>query len=187
MWTDFWEWLAKLPPASASFVGTLTGSTLGLIALLVGALFNAHLNRRRDDRARNQDRLAVASTLHAELVGIHRTLVENAQRLLDDPPQDGDEGFMVPEPSIKLLPGMLSKIGLLPSETVRKVMDAYVLTEQYHQDLVLAGGQLQDKMPKDRHLIYMNASRAEFVAKLNRTRAGVVKEAIETLDPYLRR
>jgi hypothetical protein len=86
MWNQFWDWLATLPQGSASFVGTLTGSTLGLIALLLGALFNAHLNRRRDDRLRDADRFALASTLHAELLGIHRALVENAQHLTDKPP-----------------------------------------------------------------------------------------------------
>jgi hypothetical protein len=37
------------------------------------ALFNAHLDRRRDDRLRDEDRIALASALYAELSGIHRT------------------------------------------------------------------------------------------------------------------
>jgi hypothetical protein len=53
MWVEFWKWLGALPPSSASFVGTVTGSSLGLIALLLGALFNARLNRRRDDKLRD--------------------------------------------------------------------------------------------------------------------------------------
>jgi hypothetical protein len=78
MWTDFWNWLAALPAGSASFVGTLAGSTFGLIAILIGALVNAHLNRRRDDAIRDADGVAVASALYAELNGVHRALVENA-------------------------------------------------------------------------------------------------------------
>ena len=38
MWIAFWTWLAGLPQGSASFVGTLAGSSLGLIAILIGAL-----------------------------------------------------------------------------------------------------------------------------------------------------
>jgi hypothetical protein len=79
---------------------------------VLGALFNAHLNRRRDDALRSADRIAVASALHAELLGIHRALVENAEHLTNNPPAD-DGGFMVPQPSVKILPEMLSKIGLL--------------------------------------------------------------------------
>jgi hypothetical protein len=66
---------------AANFVGSFTGAAIGLIALLIGALFNAHLNRCRDDRLKEQDCIAVASTLFAELQGIHRTLIENAQHL----------------------------------------------------------------------------------------------------------
>jgi len=34
----------------AAFLGSLTGGLIGLVALLLGALFNTHLNRRRDHR-----------------------------------------------------------------------------------------------------------------------------------------
>jgi hypothetical protein len=185
MWKSFWDWLATLPQGSASFVGTLTGSTLGLIALLLGALFNAHLNRRRDDRLRDEDRVALASTLYAELSGIHRTFMENAQHLTDRPP-DPSGGFVVPEPSMKLLPGTVSKIGLLRSETIRKVMNAYLLTEQYVEQLILLGGSLQSNMPENRRLVYLDATHAKFVIELNRARVGVVKEAIDALAPYLK-
>jgi hypothetical protein len=139
MLTYFWDWLAHLPSGSASFLGSLAGSGIGLIALLIGAFVNAHLNRKRDDRLREEDRLALASTLFAELKGIHRSLIENAEHLENKPP-DPNHGFIVPEPSIKLLPDVLPKIGLLRAETIRKVMDAYVLTEQYLQGLILARG-----------------------------------------------
>src|SRR5262245_35574996 len=148
MWSRFWDWLATLPQGSASFIGALTGSMFGLIALLIGALFNAHLNRRRDDRLRDEDRVALASTLYAELLGIHQTLVENAQHLTDNPP-DPYGGFTVPRPSTKLLPETFSRIGLLPSDTIWKVMKAYVLTEQYLPRLILIGGEPLPNMPED--------------------------------------
>jgi hypothetical protein len=187
MWIDFWNWLAKLPSGSASFVGTLTGSTFGLIAILIGALVNAHLNRKRDDAARDADRIAVASALYAELQGIHRAFTENAVHLekhLPNPIEGG--GFTVPEPSVKILPEMLSKIGLLNAETIRKVMNAYVLTEQYLDGLILLGGVLQANMPENRQMVYMDAHYAATVAKMNNVKAGVVKEAMEALAPYLK-
>jgi hypothetical protein len=185
MFTDFWDWLAHLPSGSASFLGSLTGSGIGLIALLIGAFENASLNRQRDDRLREEERLGLASTLYAELKGIHRALIENAEHLETHPP-DPDEGFAVPEPSMKLLPDVLPRIGLLRAETIRKVMDAYILTEQYLQGLILAGGTLQPNMPKERDMVSMRAQRTQFVIEFNRTRAGVVQEAINALAPYLK-
>ena len=128
--------------------------------------------------------MALASTLYAELSGIHRTLVENAQHLTDKPPEP-DGGFMVPEPSMKLVGEMLSKIGLLQSDTIRKVMDAYVLTEQYVGQLILIGGMLRTDMPENRPLVYLEAKHAKVVIEFNRARAGVVKEAMDALAPYL--
>jgi hypothetical protein len=150
---------------------------------MLGALFNAHLNRRRDDRLRQEDRVALASTLYAELQGIHRALVENAEHLTAKPP-DPDGGFLVPEPPIKLQPETLSKMGLLRSETIRKVMDAYILTEQYLGQLILLGGVLREDMPENRPLVYLDAKHAKFVIEFNRARADVVKEAMNALIPY---
>ncbi len=145
MWASFWGWLANLPQGSASFVGSFTGSAVGLIAILLGALYNAHLNRKRDDRLREEDRIALASTLYAELQGIHRALVENAEHLKKRPP-DKDAGFLVPELPMKLLPATLPKMGLLRSDTIRKVMDAYGLAEGYLGQLLLLGGTLRPNM-----------------------------------------
>ena len=69
MWAEFWDWLAMLPAGSASFVGTLTGFFLGLLTLLMGALFNARLNRRRDDTLREADRIAVGEVCPAHSIG----------------------------------------------------------------------------------------------------------------------
>jgi hypothetical protein len=181
-WTQFWNWLAALPQGSASFIGTLTGSSLGLFALLLGALFNAHLNRRRDDRLRDDDRLALASALHAELLGFHRALIDNA-KFLEEKPPDSEGGFMVPELAAKILPEMLPKIGLLRPDTIRKVMDAYVLMEQYLEGLLLVDGELKSNMPEGRQLVYLPAIRKTFVIEFNRARAKVVKEAIDALAP----
>ncbi len=129
-------------------------------ALLLGALFNAHLNRRRDDRLREEDRVALASALYAELSGIHRALIENAQYLTERP-ADPSGGFVVPEPSMKLLAATLPKIGLFQPQTIRRVMDAYVLTEQYVEQLIMFGGSLQTNVPENRRLVYLDAAHAQ--------------------------
>jgi hypothetical protein len=182
-----WEWIGDLKPSQAGFLGTLTGSGLGLVALLVGALFNAHLNRRRDDALRKRETRALGTALRAELSGIYETLIKNAGHLVENPPA-GKEGFVVPDLSHAVLafPHMLPNIGLLDESIVRKVMDAYRLTDQYLEGLILLGGVLRDDMPNNRRAIYLGARQAGAVAKINKSRAAAIQEAIDALDGYLR-
>ncbi|MEY9604165.1 hypothetical protein ABIF74_008857 [Bradyrhizobium japonicum] len=93
---------------------------------------------------------------------------------------------MVPEPAVKFMPEVIDKMGLLRGDTIRLVMDAYVLTEQYMEGLVLVGGRLQTSMPEGRQLVYLDADKASFVIEFNQTRATVVKGAMNALAPYLK-
>ena len=52
MLSSFWEWMQTASQGQATFVGALTGSFFGLLALLLGALANAGLNQGRDNRLR---------------------------------------------------------------------------------------------------------------------------------------
>jgi hypothetical protein len=185
MWNEFWGWLASLPPGSASFVGTLAGSSFGLLAILAGALVNAHLNRKRDDVQRDHERVALASALYAEFKGVHRSFTENAEHLKSKP-LDGEGGFFVPQPSTDLTPELLPKLGLLNTETIRKVMDAYTVTRGYLSRLVLLGGRLQRGLPRDREQVYLDSRHGKTVATMNVVMAGVVKEAMDALAPYLK-
>jgi len=181
----FWSWLGALPPANASFIGTLTGSFLGLLAIILGALFNANLNRRRDDRLREADRIALASTLYAEFNGVYRSLVENAEHITV-PPLDPESSFAVPQPMMATMPGLLPKLGLLSTDTIRRVLDAYILTEHYLDDLMIAGGTLRQNRPAGRQMVDFGAKHAKIVAAINKSRANLMKEAMAALAPYLR-
>ena len=180
----FWNWLAALPPANASFIGTLTGSSLGLVAILLGALFNAHLNRRRDEELRAADRVALASTLFAEFRGVLRTLVENGEQLAARS-SDPAGGFLVPQPSMAVVPELLPKLGLLSTDAARKVLDAYTITEQYLDALIHIGGELQADMPEGRQVVYLEGKHAKTVVAINKARATVVKDAMDVLAPYI--
>jgi hypothetical protein len=182
MFTGFWTWFATLPPNGGSFLGSLTGSGLGLIALLLGALFNAHLNRRRDDRLRKEDARAAVSALAAELAGIKQTLIRNADSL-DKP--DGD--FVVPDiaHSVRIMPTLLPKFGLLDVELAREVIDVYVSLDQYCEALMLAGGHIGANNRADRRLIGMPVTRASFVAEVNRDLVRMITNVLDRLHIYL--
>lgn len=64
-----WSWINSLPDGAANFLGSSFGAGLGLIAILLGALFNAHLGRKRDDRLAMEERKALAASLLGELIG----------------------------------------------------------------------------------------------------------------------
>src|SRR5690348_14897307 len=99
MIADFFSWLKQQPQGTASFIGTLAGSSLGFLALLAGALFNAHLNRRRDDRQRQQDRAAVAAALYGELQLTRENLLSNAELLRQGA---SEQGFLLPPPWVRI-------------------------------------------------------------------------------------
>jgi hypothetical protein len=185
MWTPFWDSLAQLPQSTASFVGTLAGSTFGLLAILCGALFNAFLNRKRDERIRNDDRRALAAALKAELAGFHRTLTENTSDFKNKD-IDSKSIMLVPDlsQSIRIEPQILDKIGLLTPETIQKIVAAYILVEQYHQSLVLnAGGQLQGNVTPNRRLISLKRENLQAAIAITEVTAEKIQEAIDSLVP----
>jgi len=182
----FVNWLSGLPQGAASFLGSFTGAAIGLIAILIGALFNARLNRRRDDRLRRDDARAVATALKAELTNISDALLRNADDVKKKP-AGPDEGFNVADlsQSVRIMPEMLQKIGLLPVETIQAVLVAYGLLEQYYDYLIMMGGVRDDRM-SDRRAIFVPGKEADHFAKLNRNMNSTVQEAVEKLDAFLK-
>lgn len=115
-----WEWLQGLNGGAAAFVGSATGSAIGLVALLLGALFNFGLNRRRDALLRREEANAVAAALYGEVLLIQRELAKIGNRVVQVrmryPPAEFDRQFLdenpIPEPT--LYNALASKLGMLP-------------------------------------------------------------------------
>jgi hypothetical protein len=124
--------------------------------------------------------LAVA--LKAELAGIKQGLVENADDL-----EKGSEGFLVPDISsaVRIMPEMLSKLGLLNPQTVQKVIASHGVLERYAEHFVRIGGVLVE-VPNARRLIELPGEHAGTVARMNRVMVGVIDEALVGLDAYLK-
>jgi hypothetical protein len=110
-----------------------------VVVVVLGALLNAHLNRRRDERLRKHDAKSLAIAIRAELSAIRITLTRNAKFLKEATPPD--EGFLTPDLAhqVRVLPAVLSKITLLEGEVIRSVLDAYAVIEQHTDGLVLMG------------------------------------------------
>lgn len=122
-----WEWLESLEGGAASFVGSVAGSGFGLIALLIGALFNSHLNRKRDERLRTEEARTVAAALYGEILLLRRDLARVSNIVGKtymageyNPSLKFDKHFLertiLPEPH--LYTALASKVGLLEPRLV---------------------------------------------------------------------
>jgi gas vesicle protein len=183
MLSTFWEWLQTASQGQATFVGALTGSFLGLVALLLGALFNGRLNRKRDDRLRREDQRAVASALRAELEGVQRVLKHQAETMRQEDYAKPDEEINVPDlgQSIRIMPEAISKLGLLDGKTIGAVVTAYEMAEEYSAKLLFLGGRPRVTPDNFRRYVVLPSNRVTQVAQLNDVTAGAIQEALDQL------
>lgn len=173
-----WTWLEGLDGGAAAFVGSLTG----LVVILLGALFNAHLNRRRDDRLRSLERSTVIAALQAELTAIKEALQANAVKL--DQEVTAEEAFLVPDIALGLIlmPHLTAKVGLVGDlAIIRSVLKAYAVVPQVTERLIFMGGQLVTS-PQDRIVLRMDGKLRVVVARLFENTAAMIDDAILKLN-----
>lgn len=112
----------------------LVRSAFGFIALICGALFNFHLNRKRDERLRNEEINAVACALYGEIVILRLSIARMANDVGSRYIRQGFHGdeaidkhfidqFALPKP--KLYTALASKVGMLPSQLALEVVRFY--------------------------------------------------------------
>ncbi|MCJ2041973.1 hypothetical protein MKK55_23895 [Methylobacterium sp. J-059] len=143
-----WEWLRALPPGPASFVGTLTGSSIGLIAILVGALWNFNLSRKRDALERAQEVRSIAAALYGEMLLIRKEAASVARAVAYAYVEIGTkrypgvrfdhhflERFRLTEPL--LYKSLASRLGELPSDIVISIAEFYSNYEEVKKWLPL--------------------------------------------------
>jgi hypothetical protein len=124
----------------------------------------------------------MAVALRTELASIAWILEENAKDLAES-----KSDFTVPDVdhSVRVMPQMISKFGLLDADAIRKTIHAYILVEQYCERLLMLGGILSDVTPRHRRLVLMQEASAKHVAIINEVTATEIKKAISALDRYL--
>src|SRR5436190_7878115 len=183
MLSNFWDWLQTASQGQATFVGALTGSFFGLLALLLGALANAGLNRGRDNRLRKENQRAVASAVRAEFEALRRTLKDNTETMRQKDYAKPDEVVNVPDlgQSIRVMPAVIPNLGLLDGKTIGVVLAAYAMAEEYSAKLLLLGGRAGVSPDNFRRYVVLPSNRVTQVAQLNDVTAGVIQEAPDQL------
>jgi hypothetical protein len=121
---------------------TVIGSLLGFLALMIGAMWNFHLNRRRDAVLRTQESLSVAAALYGEILLLRKEAASLARTIgtvhenvgmQRDPVIKFDAHFVaantLPEPM--LYQALASKLGMLDADLV-------VAITKFHSDFAQA-------------------------------------------------
>jgi hypothetical protein len=180
--SGFWQWLEDASQGQATFIGSLIGSSIGLIALLLGALFNAHLNRRRDKHLRREERETVAAALLAELVGIRNGLSEVV--IFVKEAQERRTNFIVSDAvRVRVLPDMIPKLGLLGPSTIHRVLSAYSEAEGLREAFIQSGGKLENVSDVSlTRLILMPAHSVDFALKKTIATMAALDGAIADLE-----
>jgi hypothetical protein len=173
-----WQWLHDLSPGQATFFGSLTGSSIGLFALLIGAWCNACLNRKRDNRLRREDQRAMAVALKTELAEWSRVLGAFGSR----EPKGASVGF--PAPTTRLLPHMVPKLGLLRPATIDNVIAAYDPGDHLVWALLWMGAELERSTDLHSRWIMVPAEKVPSAIEEIEATVKIVKRAIAELDHY---
>jgi hypothetical protein len=117
-------------------IGNAVGSGIGLLALLLGALWNAHLTRMRDDKMRKQRAQSIAAALGAEIGGYASSLFVAFSSLaawLDSGVAVKRERLLVALPVV--WPKLAEQIGELPPEDARDIAITWQEFEMLRRDL----------------------------------------------------
>lgn len=118
------------------------GALVGFVGLIAGALFNAHLNRKRDEQLRAKEVIAVASALYGEAVILRQAVAGMANavgrryldhgtgRVRDDEAFSRHfmEQYTLPPPL--LYQSLAGKVGMLPSHITLEIVRFYARVEQ---------------------------------------------------------
>jgi hypothetical protein len=104
---------------------------LAFIALIIGALYNAHLTRCRDDRLRKEEWLTIAIAIYSEILLLREeaaALVKGIAANREHHDIKIDEQFLedhkfVAEP--RLYMALSSRLGLLPAELLKYIARFY--------------------------------------------------------------
>jgi hypothetical protein len=88
--------------------------------------------------------------------------------------------------SIRIMPKVTDKLGLLDVETIVAVIDAYIVIEQFCERLIINGGVLFKGTPEDRRLIQVDESLYDTLRGGNLAVSDMIEKAIKKLDVYLK-
>ncbi|MEN5103795.1 hypothetical protein [Brucella anthropi] len=177
-----WQWLADLKPAQATVVGSCIAAIFGFGTLTVGALFNAHLNRKRDDRLEEIKRLSLLRGIFAEISLIRNLLAFQLQGYRSETHSEKEwHSSASPKTFTVLYLANASNLSVLPKDALTQVIIFYAAVDEYEYNIKTDGGEFPDHgLLKARSFNYSKDNVAKVIQA-----AETLKNAAELAIPHL--
>ncbi len=149
---------------------------VGFLGVIVTLIVNAWIARSRDRDARNHERRSLSRALLAELRSYRQSVAGSVEGLAKDDLADGD--LLIPSTGpTPVFDAYVGKLGLLDSETVSPVVNAYTVLKEFDRVLVLFSG------PSDNNLFRgVERKRLEAVKRLFGGMVPTLDAAIVALE-----
>ncbi len=122
----------------ASYYGALLGSVFGFVAIITAAFVNADMNRRRDDRQRDLELLALFRSIKLELVDMQEKY-ETGMQFLNERYEGFDDPSLTEKPWI--MPTLIATISRLVVNDFKQ--ETYWLTSEHGLRLL---GHVDDRL-----------------------------------------
>ena len=137
-----WNWIALLEPSQATVFGAIVSSVLGFATLTLGALFNAHLNRRRDDRLADLETLNLLRAITSEMLLIRNLICYQIKEYKQNAiPEKEWFASVCARSFVNIYSANIALLLNLPSEAIQRVSLFYHGLDEYEYNLTAAGAQ----------------------------------------------
>jgi len=121
-----------------SWFGNALGAFIGLLAILLGALYNARLNRLRDDERMQEEAKSIAAAIGAEMaITAEMTCGRLAQAASGPVGRTAAALNMLVAPQPVVWPRLAERIGLLDADLARDTVKCWMLLD-WHAQLLAA-------------------------------------------------
>lgn len=112
--------------------GDALGSAVGLVAILLGALYNAHLSRERDDTKMDKEAKAIACAIGAEMAVYLESLCGHYSAAMSGPNEYSAGRMNTLKKSAPMVwPRLADQVGKLDYELSYKTVKAWSLIDFY--------------------------------------------------------
>ena len=121
-----------------AWIGNVIGSSIGLLAILLGALWNAHLTRKRDRLLHEEEKSVLQAALAVELSVVLEMAAGRFMQAVFSRGNLSHEMFeALKPPALMLWPKLCDRLGLLEGPISVDVIKAFALME-WHLAVVRA-------------------------------------------------
>jgi hypothetical protein len=179
-----WDWLGGLASSQATIIGTSLGALLGFVSLTSGALFNAKLNRDRDQRIVDMERVSLLRALSTE-IHLIRNLLTYQLGEYTTPNEQEWQSSVSPKMFSLIYPANIQKLISLPADALTQTIIFHAAIDEYEYNLQAAGVEFPDHGSVATRSFNFPASCRPRVIELANKLKHVAEQALHYIDSEL--